>query len=50
MLDLNQYTCLGAALRDALERFAGEVCLIEVDRERENCRLTMRISSRRPCL
>jgi long-chain acyl-CoA synthetase len=40
MLDLNQYTCLGAALRDALERFAGEVCLIEVDRERENCRLT----------
>src|SRR5690348_7796177 len=40
MLDLNQYTCLGAALRDALERFAGEVCLIEADRERENCRLT----------
>ena len=40
MLDLAQYTCLGAALRDALERFAGEVCLIEADRERENCRLT----------
>jgi long-chain acyl-CoA synthetase len=40
MLDLNQYTCLGAALRDALERFSGEVCLIEADRERENCRLT----------
>src|SRR5690242_1703918 len=40
MLDLNQYTCLGAALRDSLERFAGEVCLIEADRERENCRLT----------
>lgn len=40
MLDLTQYTCLGAALRDALERFAGEVCLIEADRERENCRLT----------
>jgi long-chain acyl-CoA synthetase len=40
MLDLNQYTCLGGALRDALERFAGEVCLIEADRERENCRLT----------
>src|SRR5574337_450749 len=39
MLDLTQYTCLGAALRDALERFAGEVCLIETDRERENCRL-----------
>ncbi|MGE5725314.1 MAG: AMP-binding protein, partial [Acidobacteriota bacterium] len=40
MLDLTQYTCLGAALRDALERFAGEVCLIEADRERENSRLT----------
>ncbi|HET7748183.1 MAG TPA: AMP-binding protein [Terriglobales bacterium] len=40
MLDLNHYTCLGAALRDALERFASEVCLIEADRERENCRLT----------
>ncbi|MGE5207301.1 MAG: AMP-binding protein [Chlamydiota bacterium] len=40
MLDLNQYACLGAALRDALERFSGEVCLIEADRERENCRLT----------
>src|SRR5579863_9424697 len=40
MLDLSHYTCLGAALRDALERFAGEVCLIEADRERENCRLT----------
>jgi len=40
MLDLTQYTCLGAALCDALERFAGEVCLIEADRDRENCRLT----------
>jgi long-chain acyl-CoA synthetase len=40
MLDLTQYTCLGAALRDAAERFAGEVCLIEADRERENYRLT----------
>ena len=40
MLDLNEYTCLGAALRDALERFSGEVCLIEADRERENHRLT----------
>ncbi len=28
------------ALRDALERWPGEVCLIEADRERENCRLT----------
>jgi len=40
MLDLSQYTCLGAALRDALDRFAGEVCLIEADRDREKTRLT----------
>ncbi|MBZ5680924.1 MAG: AMP-binding protein [Acidobacteriia bacterium] len=40
MLDLRQYTCLGAALRDALDRFAGEVCLIEADRDREKVRLT----------
>jgi len=42
MLDLKQYTCLGAALRDALQRWAGEVCLIESDRDREKCRLTYR--------
>src|SRR5277367_4272173 len=40
MLDLRQYTCLGAALRDALDRFAGETCLIEADRDREKVRLT----------
>src|SRR5437868_9655188 len=40
MLDLTQYSCLGAALRDALERWPSEVCLIEADRDRENCRLT----------
>src|SRR4030081_2438404 len=40
MLDLQQYTCLGAALRDALDRFAGEVCLIEAERDREKVRLT----------
>src|SRR6266849_6639672 len=40
MLDLQQYTCLGAALRDALDRFAGEICLIEADRDREKVRLT----------
>ncbi len=40
MLDLRQYTCLGAALRDALERFSPEVCLIEADRDREKVRLT----------
>ncbi|MFZ3210790.1 MAG: AMP-binding protein, partial [Terriglobales bacterium] len=40
MLDLSHYDCLGAALRDALERWPNEVCLIEADRDRENCRLT----------
>jgi long-chain acyl-CoA synthetase len=40
MLDLNQYSSLGEALRDALERWPNEVCLIEADREREICRLT----------
>jgi long-chain acyl-CoA synthetase len=42
MLDLNQYDSLGAALRDSLERWPDEICLIEADRERENCRLTYR--------
>ncbi|HKH99062.1 MAG TPA: AMP-binding protein [Candidatus Sulfotelmatobacter sp.] len=40
MLDLRQYTCLGAALRDALDRFSAEICLIEADRDREKVRLT----------
>src|SRR5579885_563417 len=40
MLDLRQYTCLGAALRDALDRFSSEICLIEADRDREKLRLT----------
>ena len=40
MLDLRQYDSLGAALRDALDRWSNEVCLIEADRDRENCRLT----------
>jgi long-chain acyl-CoA synthetase len=40
MLDLNQYTCLGAALRDALDRWPNETCLIEADRDREKARLT----------
>jgi long-chain acyl-CoA synthetase len=39
MLDLQKYSCLGAALRDALDRFAGETCLIEADRDREKTRL-----------
>lgn len=42
MLDLTKYSCLGAALRDALETWPHETCLIEADRERENCRLTYR--------
>jgi long-chain acyl-CoA synthetase len=42
MLDLSQYNSLGAALRDALERWRDETCLIEADRERENGRLTYR--------
>jgi long-chain acyl-CoA synthetase len=40
MLDLRQYTCLGAALRDALDRFSKEVCLVEAERDRERLRLT----------
>src|SRR5512142_861032 len=40
MLDLCQYTCLGAALRDALEHWPNETCLIEADRAREKLRLT----------
>jgi long-chain acyl-CoA synthetase len=42
MLNLSQYDSLGAALRDALERWPDETCLIEADRERENHRLTYR--------
>lgn len=40
MLDLTKYTCLGAVLRDALDRHSGEVCLIEAERDREKLRLT----------
>src|SRR2546423_2057143 len=40
MLDLNKYTCLGAVLRDALDRYSSEVCLIEAERDREKLRLT----------
>jgi long-chain acyl-CoA synthetase len=42
MLDLSEYQSIGAALRDALEEFAAEVCLIEADRDREKERLTYR--------
>src|SRR3984893_3541197 len=40
MLDLREYTCLGAALRDAIDRFAAQTCLIEADRDREKTQLT----------
>jgi len=40
MLDLRQYASLGAALKDALERWPNETCLIEADRDREKVRLT----------
>ena len=40
MLDLDQYSSLGAALNDALDRWPNETCLIEADRERERTRLT----------
>jgi long-chain acyl-CoA synthetase len=39
MLDLSKYQSIGEALRDALDQFANEVCLIEADREREKERL-----------
>jgi len=42
MLDLTKYESLGAALRDALERWPEQVCLIEADRDRERSRLTYR--------
>lgn len=42
MLDLAKYQSIGGALKDAVEVFAREVCLIEADRERENHRLTYR--------
>jgi long-chain acyl-CoA synthetase len=42
MLDLKNYQSIGEALRDALNQFANETCLIEADREREKERLTYR--------
>ena len=42
MLDLSKYQSIGGALKDAVEVFADETCLIEADRERENLRLTYR--------
>jgi len=40
MLDLSKYQSIGEALRDALDQYANEVCLIEADRDREKERFT----------
>lgn len=42
MLDLSKYPSIGAALKDALDQFANEICLVEADREPEKERLTYR--------
>jgi long-chain acyl-CoA synthetase len=42
MLDLQKYNSVGEALRDALETWPTEVCLIESDRGEEKQRLTYR--------
>ncbi len=42
MLDLSQFQSLGEALRAAMNRWPGEICLIEADREKENARLSYR--------
>jgi long-chain acyl-CoA synthetase len=42
MLDLSKYQSIGQALKDSLDQFSNEVCLIEADREREKERLTYR--------
>jgi long-chain acyl-CoA synthetase len=40
MLNLTKYSSIGAALKDAMDRFGAETCLIEADRDRENERLS----------
>jgi long-chain acyl-CoA synthetase len=40
VLNLDEYSSLGPALRAALDRWANETCLIEADRDRERTRLT----------
>src|SRR5437868_14464790 len=42
MLDLSKYQSIGGALKDALDQFSTEVCLIESDREREKESLAYR--------
>ncbi|MSO23734.1 MAG: hypothetical protein EXQ58_10925 [Acidobacteria bacterium] len=38
--DLSPHASLGEALRVALDKWQGHLCLIEADRDRENCRLS----------
>src|SRR5215470_16965789 len=40
MLDLTKYSSIGAALKDGVDKFADEICLIEAERERERDRIT----------
>ena len=40
MLDLDQHQSLGSALREALDHWPNETCLIESDRDRERTRFT----------
>src|SRR5438552_14515595 len=40
MLNLANYSCMGTALKDAVQRFSNETFLIEADRELEKDRLT----------
>src|SRR5271155_1940404 len=47
MLDLSKYQSIGAALKDALDQFSNEICLIEADSERKKERLTYRESKER---
>jgi hypothetical protein len=51
MLDLRQYSCLGEALRDALDRWPDEICLIEADRDKEKAASSRKspIPSRERC-
>jgi long-chain acyl-CoA synthetase len=42
MLDLSRFSSIGEALREALETYAPEVCLIESDRNEEKLRLRYR--------
>jgi long-chain acyl-CoA synthetase len=42
MIDLSRHQSIGSALSEAVDKFPGEICLIEADRERENHKLTYR--------